>query len=134
MQAATPPTSLREWFTTQPPLMWFSLAFLGGIVLGNLISLSLGIWAGLAVITLFLSIFARILIPRLKLTSFLFLPFAFILFFGLFFGAARYQYSVPKFDAFHIAFYNDREYDLLITGYLVLSRTERRSRSPCHPP
>jgi len=27
--------------------------------------------------------------------------------------------SVPKFDAFHIAFYNDRDYDLLITGTLV---------------
>ena len=34
-------------------------------------------------------------------------------------GAARYQFSVPDFDAFHIAFYNDRDYDLLITGMLT---------------
>jgi competence protein ComEC len=60
-----------------------------------------------------------VLIPRLKLSSFFFLPFSLVLFFGLFLGAARYQYSVPKFDAFHIAFYNDREYDLLITGTLA---------------
>ncbi len=46
------------------------------------------------------------------------LPFAFVLLLGLFLGAARYQMSVPKFDAFHIAFYNDRDYDLLITGTL----------------
>jgi competence protein ComEC len=56
--------------------------------------------------------------PQFNL-SFLFQPFTFVLFFGLFLGAVRYQYSVPKFDAFHIAFYNDREYDLLITGTLA---------------
>ena len=119
MQAANPSTSAWERLTTQPPLMWFSLAFLGGIFLGQWVSLSLWIWIGLAVFTLFLSIFARILIPRIDLPSLIFLPFAFVLFFGIFSGAARYQFSVPKFDAFHIAFYNDREYDLLITGYLV---------------
>ena len=46
-------------------------------------------------------------------------PFAFVLLCALCLGAARYQISVPKFNAFHIAFYNDREYDLLITGTLV---------------
>jgi hypothetical protein len=113
MQAANSPTpSLREQLTTQPPLMWFSLAFLGGIALGKLVSLSIWVWAGLAFFALLLSIFTRVLIPRLKLSSFFFLPFSLVLFFGLFLGAARYQYSVPKFDAFHIAFYNDREYDL----------------------
>jgi competence protein ComEC len=120
MQAANSPTpSLREQLTTQPPLMWFSLAFLGGIALGKLVSLSIWVWAGLAFFALLLSIFTRVLIPRLKLSSFFFLPFSLVLFFGLFLGAARYQYSVPKFDAFHIAFYNDREYDLLITGTLA---------------
>ena len=119
MQAANHPTSsLREQLTTQPPLMWFSLAFLGGIFLGKLVSLSIWVWLGLALLAIFLSIVARILAPRFDL-SILLKPFTFILFFGLFLGAARYQYSVPKFDAFHIAFYNDREYDLLITGTLT---------------
>jgi len=98
--------------------MWFSLAFLGGIVLGKLVSLSLWVWIGLAVFAIFLSIFARILSSRINLSSFIFHPFTFILTCGLLLGAARYQYSVPKFDAFHIAFYNDRDYELLITGYL----------------
>jgi len=115
MQAATPPTSLREWLTTQPPLMWFSLAFLGGIVLGSLVSFSIWIWITLAVAFIFVAILVRVF----PLSSSFPRPFTFILFFGLFLGAARYQYSLPKFDAFHIAFYNDREYDLLITGTLV---------------
>jgi hypothetical protein len=45
--------------------------------------------------------------------------FPLILLVALFLGAARYQLSVPNFDAFHIAFYNDRDYDLLITGTLI---------------
>ena len=115
MQAANhPASSLREQLTTQPPLMWFSLVFLGGIILGSSISLSIWIWVWLAVLSLFLSIVVRILNSQFTLS-----PFAFVLLLGLFLGAARYQYSVPKFDAFHIAFYNDRDYDLLITGTVV---------------
>jgi len=127
MQEATPPTSLREQLTTQPPLMWFSLAFLGGIVLGSLISLSLWMWIGLALVFIVLAFFARFFSPfdsaQGKLSTFHFIlqPFTFILFFALFLGAARFQYSVPKFDAFHIAFFNDRDYDLLITGTLAES-------------
>jgi len=117
MQAANPPTSLRERLTTQPPLMWFSLVFLGGIILGSLVSLPLWVWGALAVFFIILSILTSVF----RLSSFVSIlhPFTFILFFGVFLGAARYQYSVPKFDAFHIAFYNDRDYDLLITGTLV---------------
>lgn len=117
MQAANPPTSLRERLLTQPPLMWFSLAFLAGIVLGSLVSVSIWIWVGLAFVFIVLAILSRIL----NLSSFLFLlqPFAFILFIALALGAARYQKTVPSFDAFHIAFYNDRDYDLLITGTLI---------------
>jgi len=115
MQAANPPTSLRERLTTQPPLMWFSLVFLAGIVLGRSVSLSLWVWLGLSVIFIVLAIIARFI----RSSFFLLHPFTFILLFALSLGAARYQYTVPKFDAFHIAFYNDREYDLLITGTLV---------------
>ena len=117
MQAANPPTSLRERLLTQPPLMWFSLVFLAGIVLGSLVSVSIWIWVGLAFVFIVLAILSRIL----NLASFFFLlqPFAFILFIALALGAARYQKTVPSFDAFHIAFYNDRDYDLLITGTLI---------------
>ena len=36
-----------------------------------------------------------------------------------FLGAARYQYSIPTIDAHHIAWYNDRQYGLLVTGVLT---------------
>jgi len=98
--------------------MWFSLAFLAGIVLASLVSLSIWIWISLIIFSLFLLIISQILTPRLP-ASFPLHPFAFVLFCALCIGAARYQISVPKFNAFHIAFYNDREYDLLITGTLV---------------
>jgi len=128
MQAANPSISSRiqEQLTTHLPLMWFSLVFLGGIVLGSLASLPLWIWIALVTFAIFLIILSRIFATRFQpsasrfpLFSFILQPFSFILLFALFLGAARYQYSVPKFDAFHIAFYNDRDYDLLITGTLV---------------
>ncbi|RIK31309.1 MAG: hypothetical protein DCC56_03750 [Anaerolineae bacterium] len=117
MQATNHSTLLRERFTTQLPLVWISLAFLGGIVLGSLVSLPFWAWIVLAFIFLLLAVAARLF----PLSSFLFLlhPFSFILLSSLSLGALRYQLSVPNFDAFHIAFYNDRNYDLLITGYLV---------------
>ena len=119
MQAANPTLfgRMKEQLTTQPPLMWFSLAFLGGIVLGWLVSLPWWGWAVLGGISVVLAIFTGIFRP--STFHFLLPPFAFILFFALFLGAARYQLSVPSFDAFHIAFYNDRDYDLLITGTIV---------------
>ena len=133
MQAANPPISasqVQDQLTTHLPLMWFSLAFLAGIVLASLVSLPLWVWVALSVISLLLAFSIRFF-PRLEQLgatlappfsqslSFLLHPFAFILFVALFLGAARYQLSVPNFDAFHIAFYNDRDYELLITGTLI---------------
>ena len=139
MQAANPPTlSLRERLTTQPPLMWISLAFLAGIVLASLVPLSREFWVGisepipvgglyisvwgiLSIAFLLLAFSVRFFSPSPKSTfpSFAIHPFSFILLTALSLGAARYQYTVPHFDAFHIAFYNDRDYELLITGTLV---------------
>jgi competence protein ComEC len=117
MQAANPPLSLRERLTTQPPLMWISLAFLTGIVLASLIALPLWVWFILFVASIFPPILLRVIANRAPSLSSFILPVALIP--ALLLGSARYQLSVPKFDAFHIAFYNDRDYDLLITGYLV---------------
>ena len=116
MQAANPPISLRERLFTQPPLMWISLVFLAGIVLGSLVSLSIWVWVGLALAFIVLAILARIF--HFSALAFILDPFTFILLAALTLGAARYQNTIPKFDAFHIAFYNDRDYDLLITGTL----------------
>ena len=133
MQAANPPTisRIQQQLTTHLPLMWFSLAFLAGIVLASLIPLPIWAWAALSALFLLLALFLRFvplssftsaLSPDTsvsRLPSFLFSPFTFTLLFALFLGAARYQISVPKFDAHHIAFFNDRDYDLLITGSLI---------------
>ena len=133
MQAANPPISasqVQDQLTTHLPLMWFSLAFLAGIVLASLVSLPLWAWVALSIISLLLALSIRFF-PRLEQLgvtlatpfsqslSFLLRPFSFILLVALFLGAARYQLSVPNFDAFHIAFYNDRDYELLITGTLI---------------
>lgn len=103
---------------TQLPLMWFSLAFLGGIVLASVVSLSIWVWISITAFAVVLLVLAQLLAPRLP-PAFPLHPFAFVLFTALCLGAVRYQMSVPKFDAFHIAFYNDREYDLLITGIVI---------------
>jgi competence protein ComEC len=105
--------------------MWFSLAFLGGIILASLISLPWWVWIILFVGSILPPILLRLIANRAptpfglaqgRLSSFI-LPIALIP--ALLLGYARYQLSIPRFDAFHIAFYNDRDYDLLITGYLV---------------
>jgi len=121
MQAANTSTfsRVREQLTTRLPLMWFSLAFLAGIVLARLVSLHIFVWIGLFVIADLLLIASRLIARRLPSLPFFFSPFAFVLLLALFLGAARYQFSVPRFNAFHIAFYNDRDYDLLVTGTLT---------------
>ena len=106
---------------THLPLMWFSLAFIAGIILASLVSLPVWAWAAFSIIFLSLAFVTRIFQKQFTFRSlaFTFRPFPFVLLCALCLGAVRYQLSIPKFDAFHIAFYNDREYDLLITGYLV---------------
>jgi competence protein ComEC len=122
MQAPNPPLSLRERITTQPPLMWISLVFLAGIVFASLVSLSVWVWFALSATCIFLAFAVHFILPsafRISPAAFIFHPFPFILLAALSLGSARYQLSVPTFDAFHIAFYNDRAYDLLITGMIA---------------
>ncbi|HNC09404.1 MAG TPA: ComEC/Rec2 family competence protein, partial [Anaerolineales bacterium] len=101
------------------PLLWISLSFLAGIVLAASIFLPTWAWALAALVFLLLSILVRVfrLFTRFSFLSsrlyLLILPVVFFL------GSSYYQFRQPKIDAFHIAFYNDRNYELLITGYLV---------------
>jgi competence protein ComEC len=120
MQAAnTPPSNrIQEQLTTRLPLMWFSLAFLSGIVIARLYSLPTFVWITLVLVSIFLIILSQILASRLP-ASFPLHPFAFILLTAFCLGGIRYQLSVPRFNAFHIAFYNDRDYDMLVTGTLA---------------
>jgi competence protein ComEC len=118
------------------PLLWISLPFLLGIVLAHNVSLPVWAWLLLAALFLLLSLFIRFLISRSSpishspssinrlspstLLSFLVTyPFVVFLPIFLFLGSVYYQIRQPNIDAFHVAFYNDREYDLLITGTLT---------------
>lgn len=102
------------------PLLWISLAFLLGLVTAQVASLPVSIWILLVFIALGLGLLWRSLVNSLEMTSLvkgvtnatLFLVF-------LFLGAARYQVSVPVFDATDLGWYNDRGHEVLVTGWVT---------------
>lgn len=103
------------------PLFWISLAFLGGILFARQVTLSVFVWFGLGAALVVLAILARLFAGRLAFLK-ISPPVLSLLAIGLvsfFLGGGRYQVSQPELDAFHIAWYNDREYDVLVTGVLV---------------
>ena len=95
------------------PLLWISLSFISGIVLASFLSLPTWAWILISAFCLLLFLFLRSLSSR-----FILHPLSLLLPVFLFLGSAYYQFRQPNIDAFHIAFYNDRNYDLLITGSL----------------
>jgi competence protein ComEC len=117
------------------PLIWISLSFLAGILLARGVYLSTWTWLLIAASVLLLSLLPRFFLSRSlpsshspssnhlspsAFHSFLVTyPFVILLPTFLLLGSAYYQFRQPNIDAFHIAFYNDREYDLLITGHLT---------------
>ena len=104
------------------PLLWISLSFVTGIVLAASVSFPIWAWASIAFIFLLLSFLLRSYLSKnasLSIFHFPFSTFHTLLPICLFLGAAYYQLRQPNIDAFHIAFYNDRDYELLITGTLA---------------
>jgi len=128
--------------TKRLPLLWLSLAFLLGmpfarqihlsrviwirlarLVLPPQIPLSRIIWLVLAGIALLATLLLYVLSKRLNFKPFN-LPSSTLVLASLslivfFLGAARYHFSIPIIDAHHIAWYNDRQYDLLVSGVLT---------------
>ncbi len=99
------------------PLLWISLSFLAGIILASILTLPAWAWILLtAIAVLFFAVFQIFLAS--KVTSFNVQTIYFIILPVFLLGAWRYQIAQPNIDAFHIAFYNDRTYELLITGTL----------------
>lgn len=103
------------------PLLWLSLAFVAGVVLAAQVTLSAWQWFGMAGVCLLIALLLHLFGSRVALLkispSILFLLAVSLVFFFL--GATRYQAGQPQIDAFHIAWYNDRDYDVLVTGVLV---------------
>jgi competence protein ComEC len=105
------------------PLLSVSLAFMLGILLGSVVALPFGVWLALTGVTLVIALAWGLLARRFQWQVLRLSPsgqtLILVCFTALFSGAARYQYTQPRIDPFQIAWYNDRGYDLLVTGTLV---------------
>jgi competence protein ComEC len=120
------------------PLFWLSLSFLSGVVLAAVWPQASDTWLVLAGLSLALLLLSRLL-PRLEvdlpekleraLARFLdrpasplfpslalFIPLSLT---ALFIGAARYQQAQPEIDPAFIAWHNDGEFDVAVTGVVV---------------
>ncbi len=130
MQTPDQPTkNPLDSITAFVPLLWLSLAFLSGIVFARQVQAATLLWLILLAFGLALALLARLLLPRIDLRGFP-LPPATVFLSALalasfFLGAARYQITVPRLDAFDVAWYNDRQYEILVTGTLVDPPDER---------
>lgn len=113
------------------PLVWISLTFILGVLAASLLSLTANLWLGMGLALLFIFIFINLLLSinnpvsqvfsRLQIdrSSFILHPLPFILPIVFFFGGWWYQFRQPVIDSFHVAFYNDRTYEVLVTGTLA---------------
>ncbi len=111
------------------PLLTVSLAFLLGILLGSLVALPFGIWLALTLLMLVIALAWWLIARQFQFQPLQLSPSSQALILislaALFGGAARYQYAMPRIDPFQVAWYNDRDYDLLVTGTLVEPPDER---------
>jgi len=115
----------QEHLTAGLPLFWFALAFMGGIALAAQVQFEVRVWLALAAGML---LFTLLLLRFVPLPGVSFHPaLAGIYVAGLLLGAARGQAAQPSLDAFDIASYNDRQYDMLVTGW-VSEMPDRRDR------
>ena len=114
---------MNDGFLRKLPLLWCSLAFLTGILLASWLFLPWIVWLVLASAVLVLAVINRILAPRFNFRPFQLLPSTqFLITYCLvafFLGGFRYQVSIPDIDAQHVAWYNDRQYDVLVSGTLL---------------
>ncbi len=110
------------------PLLGITISFLAGIALAGVVDLPVDIWLTFAAITLAIGLLWGFLVRSAELTSLARdVTFATIFAVFLLLGCARYQSAKPHFDAFDLAWYNDRDYDVLITGYVTELPDERDS-------
>ena len=111
------------------PVTWISLTYLSGIVLARYYPKDAEFWFELVIgsaIIAVVSIIVRVIFERSaqnpsqdesdspKTKFYFFLP---LLLLSFFFGAYHFQNNQPDFDdPYYIGWYNDREYEILLTG------------------
>ncbi|MBC7877429.1 MAG: ComEC/Rec2 family competence protein [Anaerolineales bacterium] len=102
------------------PLLWISISFILGIVISSLIPSSSYLWLGIGLVVLLLAFIVSQIVKRrnISLPDFQYI-LALSLLVAFIIGAWRYQAAQPNIDAFHVAFYNDRDYEMLVTGTLT---------------
>jgi competence protein ComEC len=105
------------------PLLWVSIGFLTGIVVAPHVNLSIYVWLGLAIADTLILIIrshfrASSVSPRAVASGQRRTVLLFSLLF-LCFGAARYLLTVQPSGISQVSWFNDRKYDVLITGTLV---------------
>ncbi len=111
------------------PLLWLSLVFLVGILLGEALGWSLlvlSLLAASALISFFLRpLFARLSTPSLPETP---IPYSLLVLF-LCLGAVRYELAQPSLAPGFIAWYNGRETKFVVEGVLIEPPDERDTYS-----
>lgn len=95
-------------------MLWIAFLFAAGILTASVVTVSAYVWLGMALAVLMVAFALRH--PKLLLTH---LSARFMIAAFFFIGAGWYQFRQPVIDAFHIAFYNDRAYEMLATGTLA---------------
>jgi len=97
------------------PLLWVSLAFLSGIVLNRFLRASLDVWLIITLIPIIAALILRRRVPRLASLN-VWLIAAVCM--AVLLGAMRYQQTIRKITPADVSWYNDRKYDVLVTGTL----------------
>ena len=97
-------------------LLWVSLAFLGGIVLNRFLRASLDVWLIIILAPIITAMILRRRVARLALLNIWLIAALFI---ALFLGAMRYQQTIHKITPADVSWYNDRNYEMLVTGTLI---------------
>ena len=103
------------------PLLWVSIAFLAGIVLAAHIHVGIYVWLALALVAVVLLVMRPRFWPSASGTPWaanrFLLALLSLLFLAL--GAARYDLTIPSHSIRQVDWFNDRKYDVLVTGTLV---------------
>lgn len=120
MQATSRPAleQMQEHLAAGLPLFWIALFFIGGTGLAAWLHLPVWAWLLPAAAALVSILPLRRLARSGRLSPF---PPALIALYcaSLFLGAGRFQLAQPRPQAFDIASFSDREYELLVTGWVT---------------
>jgi competence protein ComEC len=98
------------------PLLWVSLSFLSGIVLNRFLRAPLDVWLVIALTPIIAALILRRRVARLAALHVGWIAAACI---ALLLGAFRYGQSTHKITPADVAWYNDRQYNVLVTGTLT---------------